>query len=178
MRIPWPRILSPLVIVLIATLLSGASTTLWFLVFGSLAAPMLWLIVLVYVSMSRRLLEATFLTYLLTMVHASFTAFPASSLLIHHLTLVGLLVLIRERAFWGGPTYFMLMTSVASILALPLFWLISRAVDSSPLAVPELWDWLLSILWTVAFSLPLYLLFSKLDQWSFADAGEGALGPR
>ena len=39
-------------------------TSLWFLVFGYFPAPMLWLVVLVYVSVTRPLWEATMMIYL------------------------------------------------------------------------------------------------------------------
>ena len=89
-----------------AAVFSALQTSLWFLVFGRFPSPMLWLVVLVYMTVTRPLWEATLMAYLLAFVNAAFTAFPFEGILIYHLLLMLLLILIRERVFWGGPTFF------------------------------------------------------------------------
>ncbi len=162
-----------------ASLLSAVETSLWFLVFGSFPAPMFWLVVLVYISVTRPLWESTLLTYLLSLVIASYTAFPFEHFLIYNLLMMVILVLIRERVFWGGPTFFMLMVAVASLLAPVLFWLVSRSFDKNPVIIPQLFDWLISALLTVLSSLPLYRIYQWYDKVGSLDAGsESRVGPR
>ena len=179
MKIPWYWLLSLFLMIYTALLLSALQTSLWFLVFGRLPAPLLWLVPLVYVAVTRPLWEATVMTYALTMVNAAFTAFPFEYLLIYSLLLMLTLFLIRERVYWGGPTFFMLMVGVACPSAPVLFWLTSRWFDKNPLGVPEIIDWLLAGLMTLLASLPIYRLYAWFDKLALMDAGsEGRVGPR
>ncbi|HMN68797.1 MAG TPA: hypothetical protein PKC28_09700 [Bdellovibrionales bacterium] len=179
MRIPFYWLLSLFLMVATAALFAAFSTSLWFLVLGRFPAPMLWLIVIVYMSVTRPLWEATMMVYLLTLVNASFTAFPFEGMLIYSLAMMVILILIRERVFWGGPTFFMLMVGVASLSAPILFWLCSRWFDKNPLFIPEVFDWLIGGLLTLLFSLPVYRLYQWFDKVSLLDAGsEGRVGPR
>jgi hypothetical protein len=160
-------------------LLAAAQTSLWFLVFGRFPAPMFWLVVLVYVSVTRPLWEATLMTYLLSFAVAPFTASPFEEVLVFCIALMLLVFLIRERVFWGGPTYFMLMVGGASLAAPILYWLVSRWLDRVPLYVPEIFDWLISGCLTTLFSLPLYGLYKWYDLIASQDAGDvGRVGPR
>lgn len=162
-----------------ASLLSAAETSLWFLVLGRFPAPMFWLVVLVYISVTRPLWESTLLTYLLSLVISSYTAFPFEQFLVYNLLLMVTLVLIRERVFWGGPTFFMLMVALASLAAPIVFWIVSRGFDKNPVAIPQLFDWLISALLTVLFSLPLYRIYQWYDKIGSQDAGaESRVGPR
>ncbi len=119
------------------------------------------------------------MTYLLTFVQASFTAFPFEALLVYSLLLMVILILIRERVFWGGPTFFMLMVGVASLSAPILFWIASRWFDRNPVFIPQIFDWLLGALLTLLASLPIYALYQWIDRVALLDAGsEGRVGPR
>lgn len=162
-----------------ASLLSAAGTSLWFLVFGKFPSPMFWLVVLVYISVTRPLWESTLLTYLLCLVISAYTAFPFEELLVYFLLMMLMLVLIRERVFWGGPTFFMLMVAVASVGAPFMFWAVSRGFDKNPVGVPQIFDWLVGALLTCLFSLPLYRLYQWYDKIGAQDAGsEMRVGPR
>src|ERR1035437_529301 len=90
-------------------ILAAVQTSLWFLVFGRFPAPMFWLVVLVYISVTRPTWEATLVTYLLSFAIAPFTALPFEGVLVYCLLLMLSIILIRERVMWGGLTYFMLM---------------------------------------------------------------------
>jgi hypothetical protein len=162
-----------------AIALCALETGLWFLVFGRFPAPLFWLVILVYMSVTRPLWEATMMVYLLTLVNSGFTVLPFEAALIFSLIMMILLFLIRERVYWGGPTYFMLMVGVAAATAPVLFWLVSRWFDKNPVFIPEIFDWLISALLTVIFSLPIYRLYQWFDHISMMDAGsEGRIGPR
>lgn len=162
-----------------ALVLTAAQTSLWFLVFGRFPAPMFWLVILVYVSVTRPLWEATLMVYLLTLVNVGFTVFPFEALLVFSLTLMILLLLIRERVYWGGSTYFMLMVGVASISAPILYWINSRWFDDNPIFLPEIFDWLIAALLSMLFSFPVYRLYQWFDHIAAQGAGgEGRLGPR
>lgn len=179
MKIPWYWLLSLFLMVFTSVLLSATQTSLWFLVFGRFPAPMLWLVVLVYCSVTRPLWEASMMMYLLTFAHAAFTAFPFEALLIYSLMMMLTLIFIRERVYWGGPTFFMLMVGVAALSAPVFFWLTSRWFDKNPVFIPELFDWVISALLTALASLPIYRLYSWYDRVALLDAGsEGRVGPR
>lgn len=179
MKIPWYWILSILLMLGTAMVLGGAETGLWFLLFGSFPAPMLWLIVLVYTVVTRPLWEATLMTYLLCFVNSAFTIFPFEALLVYSLILMGSLILVRERVFWGGPTYFMLLVGLASVAAPILFWFTSRWFDKNPVYIPEIFDWSISALLTMLCSLPIYRIYQWFDKVALLDAGsESRVGPR
>ena len=179
MKIPWYWLLGLGLMIFTAVLLSALQSSLWFLVFGRFPAPLFWLIILVYVSVTRPLWESTLSVYLLTLACAPFTAFPIEAMLVYCLLLMLLLNVIRERAFWGGPTYFMLMVGVASIAAPILFWMASRWFDKNPLFFPDIFDWLISAGLTTLCSLPIYRLYQWYDHIASQDAGaEGRVGPR
>lgn len=165
--------------VLTASALCALQTSLWFLVFGRFPAPLFWLIILVYTSVTRPLWEATLMAYLLAFVSSSFSVFPFEAMLIFALVMMVLIYLVRERVFWGGPTFFMLMVAAAVFAAPVIFWIISRVNDKNPVFLPEIFEWLISALLTVLFSLPIYRLYQWFDRLALMDAGsEGRIGPR
>jgi hypothetical protein len=179
MKIPWFWLLSLLLFMAFTVILNGLQCGFWYLIFGSFPPPLLWLVALVYVSVTRTLWEATLMTYILTFVNSAFTAFPFEALLVYSLALMFMLMLIRERVFWGGATFFMLMVGVASLTAPILFWIASRWFDKNPVFIPQIFDWLISGLLTMLFSLPAYRMFQFLDVVASQDAGtEGHIGPR
>jgi len=179
LKIPWYWLLSLFLMIFTATVLAGFQSSLWFLVFGRFPAPMLWLVILVYGAVTRPLWEATMMTYALCFVNAAFTALPFEALLIYSLLMMGILILIRERVYWGGPTFFMLMVGAATLSSPILFWLTSRWFDKNPIFIPDIFDWIISALLTGLACLPLYRLYSWYDKVALLDAGsEGRLGPR
>jgi hypothetical protein len=179
LKIPWYWMLGIVLMIATVLVLSAAQTTLWFLVFGRFPAPMFWLIALVYISVTRPLWEATLLTYFLSFAVAPFTASPFEAVLVFCLALMVLIFAIRERVFWGGPTYFMLMVGGASLAAPLMYWIISRWLDKNPLSFPEIFDWLISGCLTTLCSLPLYRLYQFYDHIASQDAGsESRVGPR
>jgi len=178
-KIPWYWMLSLALMIYTALLLAALQTSLWFLVFGRFPAPLLWLVPLVYVAVTRPLWEATIMTYAFTIVNSVFTAFPFEALLVYSILLMISLFLIRERVYWGGPTFFMLMVGVATPSAPVLFWLTSRWFDKNPVWVPAILDWMLSGLLTLLASLPIYHLYAWYDKIALIDSGsEGRVGPR
>ncbi len=179
MKIPWYWLLGLGLMIFTTVLLCALQTSLWFSIFGHFPPPMFWLVILVYISVTRPLWEATLVVYLLSAACAPFTAFPVEAWLVYCLLLMLLLNVIRERAFWGGPTYFMLMVGVASLSAPILFWATSRLFDKNPVFLPAVFAWLISACLTTVFSLPLYRLYHWYDIIAAQDAGaEGRVGPR
>jgi hypothetical protein len=179
LKIPWYWLISLFLMVFTAALFSAAQTSLWFLVFGRFPSPMFWLVILVYMSVTRPLWEATLMTYLLCLVNSTFTAFPFEAMLVYSLLMMGLLFLVRERVFWGGPSFFMLMVGSASLTAPILFWITSRWFDKNPVFIPQIFDWMIGSLLTILASLPIYRLYHWFDQVALMDAGsEGRVGPR
>jgi hypothetical protein len=178
-KVPWYWLLGLGLMMLSAIVLSALQTSLWFQLFGRFPAPMFWLITLVYFGVTRPLWEATLGIYLLVIVCAPFTVFPFAAFLVYALMLMLILILIRERVFWGGSTYFMLMVGVACVSAPILFWICSRWFDKNPLFLPAIFDWLIASGLTALFSLPLYRLYQWIDKIASQDAGADVrVGPR
>lgn len=179
MKVPWYWLLGLAMMIVSVTVFTALQTSLWFLVFGTFPAPMFWLILLVYVSVTRPLWEATLTVYLLCAAIAQFTIFPFEGLLIFCLMMMLALYMTRERVYWGGPTYFMLMVGGASLVAPIFYWICSRWLDKNPLQIPDIFDWLLTGCLTVLVSPPFYRLYQWMDRVSEQDAGsETRLGPK
>jgi hypothetical protein len=179
LKIPWYWLLGLSLMIFTVVAFSAVQTSLWFLIFGRFPAPMFWLVVLVYISVTRPLWEATLFTYLLTFAIAPFTASPFEAILVFSLGLMLLIMLVRERVFWGGPTYFMLMVGGTTLAAPILYWMTSRWIDKKPLYFPDIFEWLIAGCLTTLFSLPIYRLYQWYDQIASQDAGrEGRVGPR
>jgi hypothetical protein len=178
-KIPWYWILSVSLFLATTLVLNGLQTSFWFLAVGSFPPPFFWLIVLVYISVTRPMWEATLMTYLLCFINSAFTVLPFEAMLVFSLALMVTLVLVRERVFWGGPTYFMLMVAAATMAAPILHWIASRWFDKNPVFIPQIFDWLISCLLTIIFSLPLYRLFQWYDAVAAQDSSrESRIGPR
>lgn len=179
MKIPWHWLLSLLPFVVLLLVINGIQTSLWYLLFGSFPPPLFWLIVLTYVSVTKPLWEATLLTYILSLATAGFTAFPLEAFLVYNLAFMLMLMFIRERVFWGGATFFMLMVGVSSATAPFLYWLASRWFDKNPVFIPQVFDWVISALLSMVFSVPIYAICQAIDNVATKDAGaEGHIGPR
>ena len=119
------------------------------------------------------------MVYVLALINSGYSVFPFEAMLVFSLLMMVMLFLIRERVFWGGPTFFMLMVAVAAVSAPLIFWLVSRWFDKNPIFIPQIFDWTLSALLTVLFSLPIYRLYQWFDRIALLDAGsEGRIGPR
>lgn len=148
---------------LLLVVLAGFQSTFWYQLFGTLPAPMLWLCLIVYVSLYRKLYGALFTVYAMSLALMGFTVMPIKMLLLTLLLVFFILYSIRSRVFWEGSAYYALMCGVASVSYHVIYffgsWIMER--NSAPL---EFWDRIIQLVLTPAFCFPLFALLSKIDK--------------
>jgi hypothetical protein len=162
-KIRWNKVLNFLLLMILLVILAGFQSTFWYQLFGTVPAPMLWLCLIVYVTLYRKLYGALFTIYVMSLVLMGFTVMPMKMLLLTLLLVFFILYSIRSRVFWEGPAYYTLMCCVAafSYHAIYFFgsWMMER--NSAPL---DFWDRIIQLVLTPAFCVPLFTILSKIDK--------------
>lgn len=153
--------------VLLYVLLNVAFTSfqcsLWLQFFGYFPSPHMWIPTLAYWAIYRRIQEGLFMSYLLVISTVALSSIPLSLFLLLNLLCFALALIVKQRIYWYGPTYLMLICGLIS-LAFPLFhFLLSWLLEPKPIQDPEILDAILSGLFTALIALPLYYVFVRLD---------------
>lgn len=163
MKIRWSKVFNFVLLLIVLVFLAGFQSTFWYQLFGTVPAPMLWLCLIVYVILYRKLYGALFTVYIMSLVLMGFTVMPMKMLLMTLLLVFLILYSIRSRVFWEGPAYYTLMCCIAAFSYHSIYffssWLAER--NSAPL---EFWDRSLQLLLTPAFCIPMYWLITKIDK--------------
>ncbi|MDZ4662260.1 MAG: hypothetical protein SGJ18_11650 [Pseudomonadota bacterium] len=148
-------------------------TALWFQVFHPIPPPNLWLPIIVYVTIYRRIGIS-----LLTLVLLGFTLITLSSKPVNLFFLSLLAValtthLVRMKFFWTGSSYF-LMSCLISIFSYHVFsWLLSFNLEANFLRSPRWGAWLMEFFLTPIIAPLLYSILKKIDQLTdFQEPGE------
>ncbi len=161
MNLSWRSFLRVAILVFLTILFGGFQTSAWYLVFGNFPPPMLWLVLLVYIAVTRSLFSAIWLTYILSFFNAAFTALPFGLMLGLSLMTIFILISIRKHFYWGGKAYFVIIVGATTFVWPIGLWIASRAYDTNPIFIPAAWDWLLSALMTALVS----PVFFSLLEW-------------
>jgi hypothetical protein len=149
-------------ILLMALLLSGAQTTFWFQIFGSLPAPLLWLNLVLYLILYRKPFEGMLTIYLMALFLRPFTAMPLGVLWLT-LLIVSLLVgFAKKRVFWPGTRYFVMASFGISICYHVTYFIISRWFETNP-ATFSFFHRFFEIVFTGLTAIPLYIIFAWID---------------
>lgn len=179
MNLKWRRLLLLLFLCLLTIVFGGFQTSAWYLLFGNFPPPQLWLVLLVYVAITKPLGPALILTYALSLCNSAFTALPFGVLLLLSLLTVIALIYIRTQFYWGGPAYFVVIVGATSFIWPVAMWIASRVYDANPITIPAIWDWLISTLMTALVSPPLYATLEWVERrWGEDRSGEIQLGSR
>lgn len=171
----WARIINFIALFLLLILSGGLQTTLWYQFFGSVPAPLLWLILVVYVILYRPARAALVTIYLMGFAILSFSALSLGMIFSNLLILYILVSNLKSRFYWGGVGYFTLMCLIASF-AFHIFYLLSSYVIESQPAELLILHRLAQIVVTPIFSILYFSILKKLDHWTiteeiFADTG-------
>ncbi len=158
------RVLNYLFFVLLAELLAGFQASLWLHVFGYFPSPYAWVAVLIYWALYRSIYEAIIMSYLVSFTVATMTGAPLISVVGVNLTVLGIILLLRNRILWSGPNSFMLAAGISALVIPIVSFALSYFVDRRPADEFYYYDWILRGLLTSAFSLPLYYLFGFVDR--------------
>ncbi|MCB0390425.1 MAG: hypothetical protein KDD58_04000 [Bdellovibrionales bacterium] len=144
--------------------LTSLQCSLWLQFFGFFPSPYMWLPTLAYWAIYREIHEGLFFSYFLVIETVALSSIPLSLFLLINLFCFGLVVLIKQRIYWSGPTYLMLISGIISI-AFPIFhFFLSWAIEPKPISDTEILDGILSSLFTSLVAMPLYYLYSSIDK--------------
>lgn len=146
-----------------ALLATAIQCSAWPQFLGTFPAPQLWITVLVYWLLYRDPFEGMIMTYLVTALASTQSALPFSLFISVVLILYGLVFLVKQRIYWAGSGFFVMMTGVCAVAFHLVHLALSHAVETSPILSPEIYYWIISSLLTMLFSLALYHLFYFFD---------------
>jgi hypothetical protein len=172
----WRWLLGIIVLVACTFGLTAIQTSLWFLIMGSFPPPLFWLMMLIYVALTRSLPQAIMYYYLLTMVISSFTVFPFEHFLLMNTIMLMLLLIVKGRIFWPGTSFYVLACGASALIAPLIFWTLSRLLDKNPLFMPEIFSWLVSALMTMLVSMALYNILRWFDRILLAEGRSENIG--
>ncbi len=161
---------------LITAFITSAQTSLWFNFFGSLAGPMLWLLILVYINLYKKPVEAILLSYFVGIQIYYFGWIPIGFLFSLILILFALTWLVKERIFWPGHSYF-IYASIASVVAYHFLYItFSWGLETIHVKEFNLLDRIFQCLITPIFAVPVFytlkLLERLTDQTPLIETGE------
>jgi hypothetical protein len=100
-KIQWSKVLNFLLLLIVLVFSAGFQSTFWYQLFGTVPAPMLWLCLIVYVTLYRKLYGALFTIYVMSLALMGFSAIPMKMLLVSLLLVYLILYTIRSRVFLG-----------------------------------------------------------------------------
>lgn len=146
-------------------LLLGAGalqTTVWYQIFGSLSAPPLWLLLILWISLYRQSPTTILYVYALGLIASTFTGAPLKMIWVPLLFLHIAVAQVRERVFWTGPLYFSMVAVGGVILYQFLYVGFSYLLEPSPAPWIPL-ERLTQILLSVPFS---FLVYAAMRSWA------------
>lgn len=152
-----------LLVVVIALVLSGAQTTFWFQIFGSLPAPLMWLNLVLYLILYRKPIEAIMTIYLIGLFLRPFTAMPLGVLWLTLLILFLCMSFVKKRVFWPGSRYFLMASFGIAITYHISYFIISKWFETNP-ATFSFFHRFFEIVFTALTAIPLYIFFSAMDR--------------
>ncbi|WP_413290904.1 hypothetical protein [Bdellovibrio sp. HCB337] len=175
MKIRWSKILNFILLLFVLVVVSGFQSTFWYQLFGTVPAPMLWLCLVVYISLYRKLYSALFMIYIMSLAIMGFTIIPMKMLLMSLLLVYLILYSIRSRVFWEGPAYYTIMCCVASFSYHIIYFFSSLLVERNPAPIDFL-DRFIQLALTPMFCVPMYWILVKIDKMTLDELSTESRG--
>ena len=160
----WKDLINFAVFALFTVIVCGFQSSMWFQFFGYVPAPQLWLGVLAYWTINRKLWEGAVMIYIITLIVSSQSAVPPAILLTICVTLYVLGLTIKQRVYFPGPLYFMLMTAFYSFVFPVFHYFVSFLIEDNPVSSFYFFRWLSTWVLTGLFAFPLFFLVEWLDK--------------
>ncbi|MEK7357791.1 MAG: hypothetical protein AAB250_15165 [Bdellovibrionota bacterium] len=159
------QLFANVVLFLMATLLLGTfQTSLWFQVVGYFPGPALWVTCLIYVSLFRSTLETVIFAYMTAFVLATMTAMPEGLLMVTCLALALSAQVFKQRIFWPGASYSMLICGLGALFFHLFYWTASFVIGDLPVSKPQIIDWLIEALLTPLAAPILFPVYHWIDK--------------
>jgi len=174
-KIQWSKVLNFILLLFVLVFSAGFQSTFWYQLFGTVPAPMLWLCLIVYVTLYRKLYSALFTIYVMSLVLMGFSAIPMKMLLVSLLLVYLILYSIRSRVFWEGPAYYTIMCCVASFSYHVIYFFSSWIIERNSVPVDFL-DRIVQLALTPAFCVPMYWVLTKIDKMTLEEMSSETRG--
>lgn len=146
-----------------ASALVGVQLSLWLHFFGYSPAPQVWISVLNFWALRRRNLESIAMAYLLVFLLAPSSSMPLNVLFPVVITLLAVILLMKNRVIWSGLSHFTVSTFVSAAI-MPLivyFW--SALIEQNSIVEFHFFNWILSPFLTALASMFIYPFLNWLD---------------
>ena len=114
-------------------LLTAAQCGLWFKLFNGFPAPFFWILYLCYVSLYRENEEAFILGALGYLAVMSFTIIPHGTLFLIGFSVCLFCHYIKDRIFWPGPSYYLLIVLISSFSSFVIYYLLTIIFEETHL---------------------------------------------
>lgn len=163
MKFSFKKTLRILLILTVLILFCGFQTTLWYQLFNDFPAPLLWINVITYLSIYRKPFPALMMIYLIIFIVCAFTAMPLKMAFFTLIPLFSLLYLIKNRVFWGGSGYYVIMCTLATFSYHVIYTVISFIIEKNHVTM-NLFERFGQIILTPAFALPVYIILGFFDR--------------
>jgi hypothetical protein len=174
-KIQWSKVLNFLLLLIVLVFSAGFQSTFWYQLFGTVPAPMLWLCLIVYVTLYRKLYGALFTIYVMSLALMGFSAIPMKMLLVSLLLVYLILYTIRSRVFWEGPAYYTIMCCLASFSYHVIYFFSSWIIERNSVPVDFL-DRIVQLALTPAFCVPMYWVLTKIDKMTLEEMSSETRG--
>lgn len=143
--------------------LASVQSSMWFQIFGNIPAPAFWIPVLVYIFLFRRLYEAVPVLYFFCLILSAMTTVSEGMLMLVTLCLGLMIRLMKQRVFWLGHSYFMMVCGIAAFMFHVFHWAASNILEEQGISSPAILSWFITALLTPLISPVLYVVFSWFD---------------
>ena len=144
----------------------GFQCSLWLQTLGSTPPPLMWVPFLVYFSLYRHRIESILAVYVLCAVLSGFSAMPLGLLLVAQIIIYFGIDMFKQRIFWGGASFFAPVVGAVAVIFPLLNLALSWLFDKNPVRELGLFTNILSALFTVLVSFPMYSFFGRIDTWT------------
>lgn len=143
--------------------LAGFQTTVWPLVVGGVPAPQLWLNVVLFFIVFRKMIPALFISYAMVALLSPFTSLSLGVFWTSLLFLVPLGSMLKARTFWPGLRYFIIGSLVLSVGWHITSFIVSQMVEKNPASL-HFFTRLTEILLTPLAAVPQYVVMQWIDR--------------
>lgn len=146
-----------------ALVLGTIQTSLWFQILGYFPSPAFWIPCLIYVALFRSTLETVVFSYFVAFLLSNLTAMPEGIFMVVCLALSLTARLFKERIYWTGSSYFMMMCGFGALGFNIYHFAATFMIGNTPMVAPQISDWLIEALLTPLIAPGLFPVFRWFD---------------
>ena len=124
----------------VTALMVAFQKSAWFQILGTLPPPQLWIPVLAFWFLYREPHESVIMTYLVTAMISSQTSLGFSHFLAINIFLFAIVWLIKQRFYWSGSSFYILISGSITFGFFLCQWLLSLLIEENALSYPNIFS--------------------------------------